>query len=564
MARIYILLVAFITSCLPLAFAQGQPPLPSSPLPAAPQQFLQEAEEHRQSLERSQRQRQLRREPPPAPQPVPEPPSSPDAPCWYLSGISLTGNQVISSERLRLAVQPHLTPCLSPSQINRLLAEITQVYTAAGYVASRPLLLAPPQNGKPLQLAVEEGFVEAIELAGEDLPVSLSAAFPRMLGEPLQLRRLEQGLDQLNRLRSVDLAADILPGALPGGSRIVLRALSRPQRWESGAGWDNNGSLGTGRDRLNLSFSLDNPLQRNDTLSLYTNATQANAGAASHALGLYYSLPYGPWRFSASANHFQYHMRTQGKAAALALSGTSSLLSYALERALWRDQHRLLSTTWRLDDKRAEGRLQGQRLGVQSPRYHSLEIELNGLWLGAATWAGQLGYTRGLGGWSGNDDRRIKQPGAQTAHFGKWRAGLSRTATYEWAGLRWILVNAVQGQYSAQHLPSLDNLALASGSHVRGFRSAGVNSSRGAAWQNTLYLPWALTPTLRLTPSLGLDAGWADGHGKKPGARLLGASLGVSLNHANGSIAAHYQRSLHHQGLATEPGYWRLAMQLQF
>lgn len=495
---------------------------------------------------------------------MPEPPTGPDAPCWYLSGISLTGNQVISSERLRLAVQPYLKPCLSPGQINRLLAEITQVYTAAGYVASRPVLLAPPQDGEPLHLAVEEGFVEAIELAGEDLPINLSAAFARMLGEPLQLRRLEQGLDQLNRLRSVDLAADIVPGALPGGSRIVLRALSRPQRWQLGAGWDNSGSVGTGRDRVNLSFSLDNPLEHNDTLSLYTNATEANAGASSQALGLYYSLPYGPWSFSASANHFQYRIGTQGKAASLALSGTSSLLSYSLERALWRDQHRLLSTTWRLEDKRAQGRLQGQRLGVQSPRYHSLEIGLSGLWLGTATWAGHLSYARGLGGWNGNDGRSIKQPGAQTAHFGKWRAGLSRTATYEWAGLRWTLVNAVQGQYSAQHLPSLDNLALASGSQVRGFRSAGANSSRGAAWQNTLYLPLALTPALGLTPSLGLDAGWADGHGKKPGARLLGASLGASLNHANGSIAAHYQRSLHHRGLATEPGYWRLAMQLQF
>ena len=45
-----------------------------------------------------------------------------------------------------------------------------------------------------------------------------------MLGEPLNLRDLEQGLDQLNRLRSVDLTADIAPGSQPGASRIILRS----------------------------------------------------------------------------------------------------------------------------------------------------------------------------------------------------------------------------------------------------------------------------------------------------------------------------------------------------
>lgn len=564
MPLIYIFLVSLLVSWPPLALAQGQPALPSPALPAAPQQFLQETEAHRQRLEDAQRQRQLHREPSPIPAPVQEPPPSPDTPCWAVSGISLTGNQMIPSAALREAVQPHVSPCLSPGQINRLLAAITQVYAAAGYIASRPLLLAPPQDGQPLQLAVEEGFVEAIELAEEDLPVRLSAAFPHMLGQPLQLRKLEQGLDQLNRLRSVDLVADILPGALPGGSRIVLSALSRPNRWYSSIGWDNNGSLSTGRDRVNASLSLDNPFQHNDVLSLYANASQANAGAGSEALGLYYSMPYGPWSGSVSANHFRYHIRPQGQAAPLAFSGSSSVLSYSLERALWRDQHRLLSATWRLDDKRAEGRLQGRRLGVQSPRYRSLEVGLNGLWLGDSTWAGYLGYARGLGGWSGNDGRPVKQPGAQTARYGKWRASLSRTATYQWAGLQWTLVNAIQGQYSAQPLPSIEALALASGTPVRGFRSGGVDSASGAAWQNTLYLPWAPTPALQLTPSLGLDVGWADGHGRTPGARLLGASLGAGLSHAHGGVSLHYQRSLYRRGLATEPGYWRLAVQLQF
>jgi hemolysin activation/secretion protein len=564
-----IFLITLAVSCLRLATASPQLATPEPPAAAEPNHFLHEAEHRRQAIEADQRQRQLRREhplqPAPSPQGAPTDQDDSDAPCWYVSGVTLAGNRLISAEQLQQAVQPHLSPCLTPAHINRLLAAITQRYTAAGYVASRPLLLARPEDGQPLRLAIEEGFVEAIELAGDDLPVSLAAAFPDVLGAPLQLRQLEQGLDQLNRLRSIDLTADIEPGELQGGSRIVLRAFSRPSRWQLTGGLDNGGSATTGRNRTSLSLALDNPLERNDFLTFYGSGSHISGGAGSAAAaGVYYSIPYGPWSLSVSANAFRYRTQANGRAAQLEFSGGSTLFSYSLERALWRDQHRLLSATLRLDDKSAENYLQASRLAVQSPHYQSLEAGLNGLWLGSVTWAGYLGYARGLGGWTANSGRAIKQPGAQTAAYGKWRASLSRSATYAWAELKWTLTSALQGQYSGQYMPQLEALSLAGGNHVRGFQSAGADSGKGVAWSNTLYLPFSFRPPLRLTPSLGLDAGWADGLGKQQGDRLLGAAMGLSLDHPSGNVTAHYQRSLYRRRAPTEPAYWRLALQLRF
>jgi hemolysin activation/secretion protein len=557
------------TLFLALLAAGCLPEVTAAPSPTAPGQFLEEAEQRREAIEGEQRQQLLRREQPKAPVPSPEAApledDSPDAPCWYVSGVHLAGNRLVSIEPLRRAVQPHLSPCLSPQRINRMLAAITQVYAAAGYVASRPFLLAPPRDGERLELVIEEGFVEAIELTGEDLPISLGAAFPGLVGEPLQLRALEQGLDQLNRLRSVDLAADILPGQLPGGSRILLRALTRPARWQVATGVDNSGSVATGRNRANFSLALDSPLQRNGFFSLYGNGARLGDNAGSQAAGIYYSIPYGAWSLSVSANRFRYRTLAVGKAGELSFSGSSTLFSYSLERALWRDQHRLFSAALRLDDKSAEGRLQGQRLAVQSPHYQSLELGLNGLWLGQVTWAGYLGYSRGLGGWTANHGLPVKQPGAQTARYGKWRASVSRTRAYTWAGLRWTLLSSLQGQYSPQYLPRPEALSLAGGNQVRGFQTGGADSGNGVAWRNTLSLPVALTPSLRLAPTLGLDAGWAPGRGQaRPGEQLLGAALGLSLDHTAGTLAAEYQRSLYRRTAPAEPGYWRLAMQLRF
>lgn len=83
---------------------------------------------------------------------------------------------------------------------------------------------------------IDEGYIESIELADQSLPVSLGGAFPHMLGQPLNLRDLEQGLDQLNRLRSLDLTADIAPAAsLARRESSCVRA--RPGRRAGRWGW---------------------------------------------------------------------------------------------------------------------------------------------------------------------------------------------------------------------------------------------------------------------------------------------------------------------------------------
>jgi len=562
---------------LSAGLAYASEPVQALPSPAseALQQFLEGAEQHRDGIEGNQRERLLQRAKPArrAGDHQPEAEEGPDAPCWYVTGLRLAGNRLIRDKALRQAVQPLLKPCLSPGQINRILAALTRLYSDAGYVASRPLLLAPPADGQPLDLAIEEGFVEAIELAGEDLPVSLAAAFPGMIGQPLQLRELERGLDQLNRLRSVDLTAAITPGALSGGSRIVLRALGRLPRWQVSAGLENGGSISTGRNRISLNAGLDNPLERNDSLSLYGIRSHVDGPAGSTTVGLHYSIPYGAWNFSVAANHFRYRSLAMGRHASIDTSGYSSLASYSLERSIWRDQYRLLSASLRLDDKHTTAYLLGHPIGVQSPHYRSVELGLHGLWLGDATWSAFVGYSRGLGGWSGNEGSRFKAPGAQTARYGKWNASLSRTAWHTWAGLRWNLHSSWAGQYSPYRTPSTEALALASTASVRGFRGSAADSASGLAWRNTLYLPIALPGGLSLAPSVGLDAGWAEGrgranagHGAQParGDRLLGASAGASLTHRHGSLSMDYQRSLYRRNALLTAGYWQLALQLRF
>ena len=248
--------------------------------PVAPgQEVLRQQQQQQrdlQQLQLEQRKRQLERGafgPAPVTPAIPQT-VTPDERCWPLSGTRIGGVTLIDSDKLNARIKPLLAPCMGVGQINHLLATITAIYVEKGYIASRPYLVSAPAAGQSLDIRIDEGYIESIELADQSLPVSLGGAFPGMLGGPLNLRDLEQGLDQLNRLRSVDLTADIAPGSQPGASRIILRSRTTGHsRWALNAGIDNLGSASTGRDRDTLSLSLDSPLELNDLLSLSASDT---------------------------------------------------------------------------------------------------------------------------------------------------------------------------------------------------------------------------------------------------------------------------------------------------
>jgi hemolysin activation/secretion protein len=105
--------------------------------------------------------------------------------------------------------------------------------------------------------------VETITLAGSQ-DNALRMAFPQAAGRILNLRDLEQGLDQLNRLRSRALTIDILPGSREGFSRVELIATDHHLPVSLSLGADNSGQKSTGSRQMNAQLTVDNPFRLAD------------------------------------------------------------------------------------------------------------------------------------------------------------------------------------------------------------------------------------------------------------------------------------------------------------
>lgn len=233
------------------------------------ERILQREEQRLEELERERRQE---RPPVPAIQ-LPEAPSLPEGgACFTLKTVTFKGADHLSAEDQRRLTAPYIGRCITLAEADEIVRAVTNLYGERGYVTSRATLQPQDIGDGELKILVIEGRIEGFDWNGEDATERAEriTAFPGTVGEILDLRDVEQGLDQLNRLRSNNAKMKLVPGAAPGGSRVAIENEPR-KRWRVSAGIDNSGSDPTGDIQYKGSAEVDNLLGLNDSFYLSHN-----------------------------------------------------------------------------------------------------------------------------------------------------------------------------------------------------------------------------------------------------------------------------------------------------
>ncbi|WP_077999757.1 ShlB/FhaC/HecB family hemolysin secretion/activation protein [Edwardsiella tarda] len=444
--------------------------------------------------------------------------------CLPISGVYLTGITLLSLHDLA-ALDALPTNCISSRDVNRLAKQITALYLDKGYITARVQFLRPNARGE-LGLRVTEGYIERIE--GGDRGVNRRWLFPGLIGKPLRLSDLDQGLDQANRLRSNHVSMDILPGERVGGSVIRLyNQRSRP--WQVNTSLDNAGQQGTGEWVAHGNATLDSPSGLSDFASLSLSSTLARpAERYSRSYMLFYSLPYGALTFSGFASFSHYLMYQPLLHTRIRLDGTSSQYGLRVDGVIQRSQRQINTLSAQLTAKRIRNYLQDDLLQVSSPTLSVVELGFNHLHVlpyGLAT--GNLSVERGvhvLGA-----DRGRLRTGAE-AQYTKLKLAASLSQGFTLLGADYRFSSQWYGQYSRDPLPGIEWISLTDHSAIRGFKRGSLSADNGWYWQNTLLRPvtWR---ALTLTPRLGVDVGRVRSSiGQQGWQSGVGAVAGVTLN----------------------------------
>lgn len=257
------------------------------------QQRLIEEEFRRQELERA-----LKRPTVEAPETTPvekEPEISPTA-CVNIKTIEYDGNEALKNKEINKILKKYTNKCLNLPQIDAMLMDITNLYISKGYVTSRAFMTMPQKRLKQgiLDIKIIEGKVSEIEGVKKSEKFT---AFPSIIGKVLNIRDIEQGLDQMNRLPSNQTTMDIKPDQKQNNSSKILIGNKPQGRTRFTLFGDNAGSESTGETRFGFRSMLDNLFGLNDQVNMtYTNSpskSRHHRTANSFALGM--SIPYGYW-----------------------------------------------------------------------------------------------------------------------------------------------------------------------------------------------------------------------------------------------------------------------------
>ena len=319
--------------------------------------------------------------------------------------------------------------CTDVGDIERILAEITRNYIARGFITTRAYL--PPQDlsAGHLEILVIEGVVGKILIDdGNANSISIGNVFPGVEHGILDLRALEQGIDQINRLASNNAQLDIQPGEAPGESTVVVHNQARSPLHLSVSN-DNQGSEPTGRNQTGVTFGADNLLNFDKFFSVtHREATPgypASKYSASDSFNL--SIPYGYWTLSLGNSRSRYvSMISVPSGLALVSSGNSKTNNLRLDRVVYRDQstRALLAAT--VTTKQSRNYLDDQLLLVSSRELTVLDLDGNlstGFMGGALSL--DLGYAQGLAAMGALRDAANLPDWAPRAQFSKYKMGFN-------------------------------------------------------------------------------------------------------------------------------------------
>ena len=203
------------------------------------------------------------------------------------------------------------------------------------------------------------------------------------MGETLNLRDLEQGLDQINRLSSNSATIDIAPGDSAGASQVVIHN-DVAKRWHVNLAGDNSGTRATGLNQYAASLGYDNALRIND----YINFGVRRSGSGAERSGsesVYASLPYGYWTFSTALSNFEYASLVNGAVRTFESSGTSKSRGIVVERVLYRDRNTKWNAVSGLTVKDVRNYIEGEQIDSSSHKLSvfNLGINVTEFWRGA-------------------------------------------------------------------------------------------------------------------------------------------------------------------------------------
>ncbi len=375
--------------------------------------------------------------------------------------------------------------CLSVNDINGLVTSVQNRIIDKGYVTTRVLVENQNLKSGNLFLTLIPGRIDQITpidikasrpiyIDNTGNPANFAPAMPMRSGDLLNVRDIEQALENFKRVPTADADFSIMPSSrmsTPGYSDIRVK-WQQDRRWRLSASVDDSGQDSTGVYQANVTLSLDNPTWHNDLLYVSYNrdldgGNEDSDGSDGYNLG--YVLPIDNTLITLTHSGYNYDQTIAGVNQDYVYSGESYNTDVLVSHLVHRDNH---SKTYLkaggfakqqnnfIDDTEVEvqrRRTAGYKVGVG---YETV--------IGKTQWLGDVIYQRGTGAFDAIDPpEALFNEGSARAGIVKTNIDMSRPLSIADKALNYRAT--FRGQYATEALVPNERFIIGGRYSVRGF-----------------------------------------------------------------------------------------------
>jgi hemolysin activation/secretion protein len=470
-----------------------------------------------------------------------------ETPCFQIDKIEITNNPFRSLAR---SLAPVAGQCVGAVGLRTIQDSAANDLIANGYVTSRVTVPAQSLATGTLRLEVtpgrvgevRDGATTADDAASTEATSDASAAAPEAIGDlaramPLRegdlldQRGIDQALENIRRLSSQSNARfDIMPGALPGESDIVLYP-GDGKRWRAAIGYDNAGQIATGKNEIYGVLTVDSPLHQYDQLQIsgLTNADRGAPGLGETQASASYSVPLGYSMLTLDAYRTSYLQSVSYQAGDLQYTGEQKGAGVKLSRVIQRSASSRTELSARLYRAINHNYVNDTWIEVQDRDVYGYELGLaHRRYFGRVQVDASLGWRETFPGISRQPGYAFKDPTFK-GHEQIETASLSMLAPFRVADQPFSYQFAWTRQNARTRVTSPDYFTIGTRYAVRGFDQQTTLAAENG-WTVSNELDWYAPMSFGVQAFYaGLDAGRVSGPTAPylTGNTLVGTVVGV-------------------------------------
>lgn len=475
--------------------------------------------------------------------------------CLPFDALEIVGVHLIDPTPLK----PKTGECLNEARLNQLSKAITAAYLHQGYVYN-PFQFENDGSGI-LRLRVTEGKVRKLQTRSRRL--NLSMLFPHLLNQPLNIKVLDQGIDQANRMRTVNASVDVLPYD-SGEIDLIFNNHDRPA-FSGEFTLDNRNTKRYGEWQAKIGLNIDDFLGLSDSLYTAVSSTlKTDQRNFSRSLTLFHRIPYGNWSFNTLG-------AISGSKATITLPHSTAnqrnknwQVSVKTDYMFHRGNNHISTASVQLEHINSHNYFNDSLLELQSPELTSVQLQLNHLQLFSnSSLAFNFSYERGLNWWNNMGQNGKDQP---QGRYNKWNSSLQFQHAHRWLEQTFIFDHELSGQYSNNYLPAIKQAELLGDYSVTGFKENALSAEKQIMLKNQF--SWLYQKNRWQTePYLALDMGiQKTSTSEEQTHKAIGYGAGIKLRHSilQSELGWSKGRIISDLALKSKEQNWRFSVNMPF